>query len=186
MNSSLSTGQIAQYCGVHLRTVIRWIEQGHLKGFKLPGRGNNRVLRREFIHFLTKQNMPIPDALLSNDKTVLIVDDNKQMADAISRVLRRNTWTTIHAADGFQAGLAMAKHDINLITLDLMMPNINGFDVLETLAGDEQLCKIPILIISASSDEHLTKALSMGASDYLKKPFDNATLLDVTNKLMAK
>lgn len=183
MNNSLSTGQIAQYCGVHLRTVIRWIEQGHLKGYKLPGRGNNRVLRKEFINFLTKQNMPIPEALVSKVKTVLIVDDDKQMADAISRVLRRDSWNTIHVADGFQAGLALAKNDINLITLDLMMPNINGFDVLETLAGDKQLRNIPVLVISASHDNDLQKALTMGANDYLKKPFDNAMLLERTNRL---
>lgn len=185
MNTSLSTGQIAQYCGVHLRTVIRWIEQGHLKGYKLPGRGNNRVLKNEFIDFLTKQNMPIPEALSPNKKTVLIVDDDEKMANAISRVLRRDGWNTIHASDGFQAGLAMVKHTINLITLDLMMPNINGFDVLETLANDEQLRKIPILVISASDDKDLKKSLTLGAKDYLKKPFDNTKLLSTANQLIS-
>ena len=48
---SLTTGEIAKYCGVTLRTVIRWLETEKLKGFKLPGRGNNRVLVDDFIVF---------------------------------------------------------------------------------------------------------------------------------------
>ena len=49
---TLTSGEIATYCDVNLRTVIRWIESGKLKGFKLPGRGNNRVLVSDFVSFL--------------------------------------------------------------------------------------------------------------------------------------
>ena len=48
---TLTSGEIASYCDVNLRTVIRWIESGKLKGFKLPGRGNNRVLVEDFVAF---------------------------------------------------------------------------------------------------------------------------------------
>ena len=51
---TLTSGDIAQYCDVNLRTVIRWLESGKLKGFKLPGRGNNRVLVSDFIEFLER------------------------------------------------------------------------------------------------------------------------------------
>lgn len=183
MNESLSTGQIAEYCGVHLRTVIRWIDQGYLVGYKLPGRGNNRVLKQEFINFLRKQNMPIPEELKSKTKNVLIVEDDIEMANAIMRAMRKEGWNTIHAKDGFIAGLALAKQSVDLITLDLMMPKMNGFDLLETLAADKQLCYIPVLVISASSEDLLNKALAMGAKKCLNKPFNNKELIDSASQL---
>ena len=73
---TLTSGEIAEYCDVNLRTVIRWLESGKLKGFKLPGRGNNRVLINDFIDFLERHNMPIPDNLKPEaSPLILIVDD---------------------------------------------------------------------------------------------------------------
>jgi len=60
---TLSTGEIAKLCDVNLRTVIRWIERGALKGFKLPGRGNNRVRVEDFLAFLVEHEIPIPAEL---------------------------------------------------------------------------------------------------------------------------
>ena len=60
---TLKPSEIAQYCDVHHRTVSRWIANGQLQGHKLPGRGNYRVLLEDFISFLQKQHMPMPDAL---------------------------------------------------------------------------------------------------------------------------
>ena len=57
----LTTGEIARYCGVNFRTVIRWIERGRLKAYQLPGRGDNRVTVEDFIDFLKVNSMPIPE-----------------------------------------------------------------------------------------------------------------------------
>ncbi|WP_281558876.1 response regulator [Thalassomonas sp. RHCl1] len=184
MNESFSTGQIAKYCGVHLRTVIRWIEQGYLKGYKLPGRGNNRVLKEEFLAFLTRNQMPVPQELLSREKRVLVVEDDEEMANAITRVMRRDGWHIIHARDGFQAGLALADTKVNLITLDLMMPGMDGFSVLEVLTNNPELSKIPVLVLSGCNEEQLQKAKAMGAGAILAKPFDNQRLLAVANSLV--
>ena len=59
----LTTGEIAEYCGVNFRTVIRWIKRGHLEAYQLPGRGDNRIKVEDFIHFLDEHKMPIPDDL---------------------------------------------------------------------------------------------------------------------------
>ena len=84
---TLTSGEIASYCDVNLRTVIRWIENGKLKGFKLPGRGNNRVLVEDFIEFLERHDMPIPDALKGDaTPSILIVDDEMPVAKSIQRV----------------------------------------------------------------------------------------------------
>ncbi|WDE10221.1 response regulator [Thalassomonas haliotis] len=184
MNDSLSSGQIAKLCGVHLRTVIRWIEQGYLKGYKLPGRGNNRVLKQDFIAFLKESNMPIPRELAREEKCVLVVDDDPLMAQAISLVLRANGWQTLMAENGFEAGFKVSKFPVDLITLDLVMPTLDGFDVLKILKQDENLQHIPVIVISASPEQDLAKAKELGASEVLTKPFDNNRLIAVAKKLM--
>ena len=57
---TLKPGEIAAYCDVHQRTVSRWIANGQLKGHKLPGRGNYRVVLDDFVRFLQQQQMPMP------------------------------------------------------------------------------------------------------------------------------
>lgn len=59
----LTTGEIAQHCGVNARTVIRWIKRGYLNAYQLPGRGDNRVAVEDFVNFLKAHDMPIPEGL---------------------------------------------------------------------------------------------------------------------------
>ena len=85
---TLTSGEIASYCDVNLRTVIRWIESGKLKGFKLPGRGNNRVLVEDFVAFLERHDMPIPDSLKGiATPSILIVDDEIQLNNFSNKTL---------------------------------------------------------------------------------------------------
>jgi two-component system response regulator VicR len=107
---SLTTGDIAEYCDVNLRTVIRWIDKGSLKGYKLPGRGNNRVTVTNFVAFLKENNMPIPSELLPNNKTILIVDDDKNMGITINRVLKNSGFQCDTATNGFLAGSKLMQH----------------------------------------------------------------------------
>ena len=61
----LTTGEVADYCGVNFRTVIRWIKRGQLDAYQLPGRGDNRIEVDDFIDFLITHKMPVPDELKS-------------------------------------------------------------------------------------------------------------------------
>ena len=56
---ALTTGEVASYCGVNFRTVIRWIEKGYIESFKLPGRGDNRIRVDHFVNFLHHNKMPV-------------------------------------------------------------------------------------------------------------------------------
>ena len=97
-----SSGEIAKICDVNQRTVIRWIERGSLTGFKLPGRGNNRVSRENLISFLNQYNFPLPTELQDRAAAqVLIVDEEKMIASSIQRVLRGYGYTTKIALNGF-------------------------------------------------------------------------------------
>ena len=180
---SLTTGDIAQYCDVNLRTVIRWIDKGNLKGYKLPGRGNNRVIKQDFIDFLKENNMPIPNDFLPSNQSILIVDDDKDMADTIKRILKKGGFQCETAINGFLAGSKLMQHKPALMTLDLSMPGLNGFELIEHLRKNE-FQDLKILVISALNQESLDKALTLGADAALSKPFDNDKLLKLIDQLI--
>ncbi|WP_426360133.1 response regulator [Pseudocolwellia sp. HL-MZ19] len=180
---SLTTGDIAQYCDVNLRTVIRWIDKGSLQGYKLPGRGNNRVTVDNFVAFLKENKMPVPAELLSKNKTILIVDDEENMANAIKRVLKKGGFTCDTASNGFLAGSKLMEHKPALMTLDLTMPGLNGFELLKHLRAEDQFKDLKVLVISALTQDRLDEALALGADAVLSKPFKNDELLSLVNKL---
>lgn len=185
---TFSTGDIAKFCDVNLRTVIRWIEKGELEGFKLPGRGNNRVTEQAFLAFLNCHNIPIPDELkesqTANSNKILIVDDEVQIAKAIQRVLRGAGYHTSLAHDGFRAGSKLVKERPALMTLDLSMPGIDGYEVIKFVRSSEGINDTRILVISALGDDRLQEALASGADACLQKPFANSELLAIIEKLL--
>lgn len=182
---TLTTGEIASICDVNLRTVIRWIERGELKGFKLPGRGNNRVTQEDFVAFLKKHKMPIPAELLDDGHNhILIVDDELPFSKSIQRVLRGAGYETSIANDGFAAGSQLSALKPALMTLDLSMPGLDGFDVIRFVRHSAIISSTRILVVSALNEQELSKALECGADAYLQKPFANSELLASVEMLM--
>jgi excisionase family DNA binding protein len=180
---TLTTGDIAQYCDVNLRTVIRWIDNGSLKGYKLPGRGNNRVTVIDFVDFLNEHKMPMPSEFVPSSKTILIVEDDKDMANAIKRVLKKSGAQCDIATNGFLAGSKLMQHKPALMTLDLSMPGLDGFELLQYIRKQDEFQDLKVLVISALNQDSLDKALALGADAALSKPFDNAQLLELVDQL---
>ena len=106
---TLTTGEIANYCGVNFRTVIRWIQRGQLRAYQLPGRGDNRVEVHNFIAFLRENNIPIPRDFLHLARRVLVVENDPAVSQAIERVLRKHNFDVYNAQDGFPPGLCFAS-----------------------------------------------------------------------------
>lgn len=180
---TLTPGEIAQYCDVHQRTVSRWIASGQLKGFKLPGRGNYRVVLEDFICFLQQQKIPVPESL-TPATTILVVDDEVAYRRAILRVLQSGGFNVIMAEDGFQAGVLLLHHKPAVMTLDLQMPGLDGFEVLKYIRQHPDLNQTKILVISGLGQTELDRALAAGADATLSKPFDNVHLLDTIARLI--
>ncbi|MBE5754818.1 MAG: response regulator transcription factor [Clostridiales bacterium] len=109
---------------------------------------------------------------------ILLVDDERQLTDALSSILKKNNFAVDCAYNG-EDGLDLALSGIyDLIVLDIMMPKIDGLSVLKTLR--ESKCDTPILMLSAKSDiSDKIIGLNLGADDYIAKPFD-------TNELLAR
>jgi len=105
-----------------------------------------------------------------NIKKVLIVEDDKFLAKMLGRMLESHQYETILASNG-KEGLVKASADQpNLILLDIMLPDIDGFDLLETIKNNEKTKKIPVIIISnLGQPEDIQQGRSLGAKDYLVK-----------------
>ncbi len=183
-NHSLTTGEIAKYCDVNLRTVIRWINKGSLKAYKLPGRGNNRVKIDDFLLFLAQNSMPVPKDLVPTKRSVLIVDDEPAYAKAIKRVLSKAGFECAMASGGFQAGLMLNANQPTVMTLDLSMPGVDGYEVLTFARQQESIDQTKIVVISALDEKSLQKALDLGADAVISKPFQNEELLQVIKSVI--
>jgi two-component system response regulator VicR len=180
----LTSGEIARLCNVNFRTVLRWIERGDLPAYKLPGRGDNRIRRDDFLEFVSANQMPLPEEFQPDTRRVLVVDDEAHMARSIRRVLKNEGFEVQTASDGFRAGTYLGTFAPAVVTLDLQMPGLSGFDVLSFIRQTAGLDKIRILVVSGLDDAHLQKALAEGADAVLQKPFTNEELVAKVNILM--
>ncbi|MBW4679971.1 MAG: response regulator [Microcoleus vaginatus WJT46-NPBG5] len=108
---------------------------------------------------------------------VLVVDDIEANRDLLGRRLKRHGYTVTVAEDGSQALELMQAQPFDLVLLDIMMPKMNGYQVLEQLKADSSLRHIPVIMISAVDDlDSVVKCIELGAEDYLTKPFNPVLL----------
>lgn len=105
-------------------------------------------------------------------KKILLVEDNKEIHELIKNVLEKERYIVINAYSGTEALIILEKEKIDLILLDLMLPGINGEEIIKKIKN------IPIIVISAKiSKEDKINSLLIGANDYITKPFDIDELL---------
>jgi DNA-binding response OmpR family regulator len=106
-------------------------------------------------------------------KTVLIVEDNEDLLNSYEETLNREGYNTFKALDGYQALDTMVKNvgSIDLVLLDLMMPGVDGLEVLRTMRdNEEKYGTVPVVILTNMTSENVIKeAFSLGATSYLVK-----------------
>ena len=104
---------------------------------------------------------------------ILIVDDNEDNRDMLARRLRRQGHEVLTATGGRAALDTLAGMAVDLVLLDVMMPDLDGYAVLQRLKSDPALRDIPVLMISALDElDSVVRCIQLGAEDYLGKPFD--------------
>jgi adenylate cyclase len=109
---------------------------------------------------------------------VLVVDDNEDNRYTLSKRLKREGYEDVAlVANGLEALHQIANRPFDLILLDIMMPEMNGYEVLERLKADAELRHIPVIMISAVSElDSVVRCIELGAEDYLPKPFNPVLL----------
>ncbi|MEP3389170.1 MAG: response regulator, partial [Reichenbachiella sp.] len=128
------------------------------------------------------------DTLKKNDRetlaTILVVEDHPEVRAYITDVIE-TSYQVIHAPNGLKALRMLETESVDLIITDLMMPWLDGFELLERLKEDEKYRKIPVLVLSArTSEEDKSRVLSQGVNDFLCKPFKPNELLQRVENLL--
>jgi len=183
---SLSTGEFAKYFGVGHRTVLRWIKEGYVNAFQLPGRGDNRIPLTEGVRFMRENNIPVPKELADavQPLSILIVEDDEAVVGMIERHLDEYGFRFQAASDGFKAGVALMDFKPDLLILDLAIPEMDGFEVLKFVRETEELKKTKVLVVSGTGDGELDKARKAGANKVLAKPFEPKKLKKAVARLL--
>lgn len=109
--------------------------------------------------------------------SVLVVDDVETNRNLLGRRLKRQGYSVAVAGDGVEALESIRSQPFDLVLLDIMMPQMNGYEVLEILKADSALRHIPVIMISAVDEiDSVVKCIELGAEDYLPKPFNPVLL----------
>jgi class 3 adenylate cyclase len=117
--------------------------------------------------------MTAPAIASEQGGAILIVDDDEGNRAMLSRRLQRLGFQTTTAENGRSALEKLKSARFDLMLLDIQMPELNGYQVLECLKADPAICDIPVVVLSASDEnEKVARCIEMGAEDYLPKPFD--------------
>jgi CheY-like chemotaxis protein/anti-sigma regulatory factor (Ser/Thr protein kinase) len=120
---------------------------------------------------------------LAQANTVLVIDDDAAARDLVMRCLEKHGMRAVGAADG-TTGLRLARErHPDAITLDIVMPGMDGWAVLSTLKGDAATAEIPVIMLSMVDEQHL--AFELGAADYLTKPVERDHLIRVLRERVA-
>ena len=118
---------------------------------------------------------------MAETKTILVVDDDHELSDGLRAVLENQGFRVIQARDGQQGKQMVYQHHPDLVILDMMMPRMGGYPVLEHFRGKTDAP--PIIMITANEgSRHKAYAEYLGVVDYIRKPFAMERLLDAVAK----
>ncbi len=187
MDKYFSTFDVARICHVSPGSVVRWINEGKL-ACSLTAGGHHRIHEKDLITLLKSLRMPLPPELTAEDKMkVLIVDDELGIRQMVRWVLQLHfpNAEVEEASEGFIAGWKAHGFCPDLVILDIMIPGMDGYRVCQFIRSFPELKNTRIIIITALNNEEVKqKVLSLGADDYLSKPFDVDSLKEkITQQL---
>ncbi len=124
------------------------------------------------------------DVLNLRDMTILIVDDEPRIRDFVRMNLELEHYTVLEASNGLEALDELREHLPDLVVLDVMMPEMGGF---ETLKAIREVSTVPVIMLTVRQDEHdRIRGLDLGADDYIAKPFNPRELLSRIRALLRR
>jgi excisionase family DNA binding protein len=190
----LTSAQVAETVGVSPRTVSNWIRDGHLKAFRTPG-GHGRVAEEDLRRFLDERGIrPLPASAIAASSRegaapraprVLFIDDDENLLDIIREVLEANGFEVQTARHGFLAGYLVAQFQPQAIVLDLMMPGLDGFEVMSLMRKRPEARALPVVACtSLRGPDAEARAREAGFVAYIKKPLDFRALVSLLREVI--
>jgi len=177
----LTLGQAAKYLGVAQSTIRKWSDQGRVPAFYTPG-GHRRYRRGDLDVFLQRSG---PSSGVG--PTVLIVDDDEKLREYVRVNLEMEGYTVREAGSAEEGLRVLEETTPNLVLLDVMMPEVDGWEMLQRVQERHGIGTIPVIMFSGKVDEQAAdEAASRGAQGFIGKPFNPQELIDQTKQLLPR
>lgn len=177
-----TTFEAAKICHVTHHSIKNWIKQGLIKASRTPG-GHYRILEKDLDEFREQYDM-FPREKSPSKKRVMIVDDDADALALMEKILANEGYELIKVSNATEVGLKAAQLMPDLILLDFLMPEINGFEVSKALRENDLTRSIPIMAVTCLSKERdIERIFECGADEYLAKPFKVDQLLEKVKEL---
>ena len=178
----LTLGQAAKYLGVAQSTIRKWSDQKKLPAFYTPG-GHRRYRRSDLDIFLERSG---PGGAKRGGPLVLIVDDDAGLRGFVRASLELEGYTVREAANADEGLAVLEEEPPDLILLDVMMPRVDGWEMLRRVQERHGVGAIPVLMFSGKIDEtSAADATERGAQGFIGKPFDPQQLIESAKQMLA-
>jgi excisionase family DNA binding protein len=178
----LTLGQAATYLGVAQSTMRKWSDLGRVSAFYTPG-GHRRYRRADLDQFLDRSGRG--GTVSTEGPHVLIVDDDDRLREYVRVNLEAEGYVVREAASAEEGLAALDEESPDLILLDVMMPKVDGWEMLQRVHEKHGVGSIPVIMFSGKVDEQsATEATSRGAQGFIGKPFDPRALIESTKQLL--
>jgi excisionase family DNA binding protein len=178
----LTLGQAAKYLGVAQSTIRKWSDQGRLPAFYTPG-GHRRYRRRDLDAFVSgSANSSGPRA--RSTPLVLIVDDDPRIREFVRVNLEMDGYVVREAGSADEGLAALEEQAPDLILLDVMMPGVDGWEMLRRMQERHGMGSIPVIMFSGQVESSDDDAQARGAQGFLGKPFNPQDLIARTKELL--
>ena len=177
----LTLGEAARYLGVAQSTIRKWSDQGRLPAFYTPG-GHRRYRRSDLEAFLERSG---PAARAKVGPDVLIVDDDPGLRAFVRARLELEGYSVREAGSAEEGLAALEEGPPDLMLLDVMMPQVDGWEMLQRVQERHGVGSIPVLMFSGKVDAaSAQEASSRGAQGFIGKPFDPQQLIESAKQML--
>jgi excisionase family DNA binding protein len=185
----MTTGEAARMLGVGLNTIKRWISSGDLRGVRMPG-GHWRIPQDDLHSFMLEHDMQIPASDESTPARVLIVDDDPSECALLKALLEQADFLSeVQCAhDGYTGLVRIGAWRPDVLVLDILMPGINGLEVLRRLRAGPDLGDMAIVVITAIFDQPdvIQAVRAAGVAAMLPKPVEARQFLAAVGACLAR
>ena len=176
----LTLGQAARYLGVAQSTIRKWSDSGRVRVYKTPGR-HRRYRRDDLDTFLERSG---PEA--RRGPVVLIVDDDDGLREYVRDNLELEGYTVREAGSAEEGMRVLDDARPDLILLDVMMPEVDGWEMLQRVHDRHGVGAVPVVMFSGKVDKRAAdEAAERGAQGFVGKPFDPRELIAQTKQLLS-
>jgi excisionase family DNA binding protein len=175
----LTLGEAARYLGVAQSTIRKWSDSGRVRAFYTPGR--HRRYRRDDLDAFLENSGPAA----GEGPLVLIVDDDEQVREYVRVNLEAEGYSVREAGNAEEGLLAVEESTPDLVLLDVMLPQVDGWEMLQQLQ-ERHGEAVPVVMFSGKADAATADEVAeRGARGFIGKPFDPGQLIEKTKQLLS-